>query len=181
MKSYYITKYGRELFDYFCSNKNRQWICIKNFKSLPLPLKNALFIAETKHGDERLSLIPMLMLFRNLKEITLNDINIKQLTEESFDYISAVMRYIKYNYKNKTKQIGIYLEKIVFQSNPQLDGKENSTLRKLADKYYTIFEERDWIIEYKFELESTHNLVFVNNQKIINQKIIHYRDHEEEP
>eukprot|EP01084_Bolivina_argentea_P177483 306906_1 len=48
MKSYYITKYGRELFDYFCSNKNRQWICIKNFKSLPLPLKNALFIAETK-------------------------------------------------------------------------------------------------------------------------------------
>eukprot|EP01083_Nonionella_stella_P005178 15024_1 len=161
-----ISDYGRSLFGYLCNNENRKWICIKNFKSLPFSLKDALFIAN-EHGSgaqkyKRLSLIPMLRLFGYLQEIVLNDLNIKQLTEESLEYVAAVMHYVQKQYKNKLGTIGNYVQKIEFHSTGQFDGKQNSTLRKLAAKHLLNFKQFNWQIHYEFRLESTHCLVFTN-------------------
>eukprot|EP01084_Bolivina_argentea_P114478 203787_1 len=38
----YITEYGTTLFQYFCQNKQANWICIKQYHKLPKNLKNAL-------------------------------------------------------------------------------------------------------------------------------------------
>eukprot|EP01084_Bolivina_argentea_P112047 199855_1 len=42
----YSSKYGRDLFDYFCNNSNTKSVEIKQFTSLPVQLKNALFFRD---------------------------------------------------------------------------------------------------------------------------------------
>eukprot|EP01084_Bolivina_argentea_P017782 33184_1 len=98
----YITKYGKELFSYFCSNKNTSSIWINDYKSLPNKLQTVLFSESLDTSDDNedlLSFIPMTKLFSNLKEIKLNELNTRQFTKESKDYIFAVMEYI--NNSNK--------------------------------------------------------------------------------
>eukprot|EP01084_Bolivina_argentea_P146528 256532_1 len=166
LRGNYITKYGKDLFEYFCNNPNRKWICIKNFRALPAELKNALFNEEEKRNQSRqvLSLIPLLLLFGNLEEIVLNDLNIKHLTEESMEYVAAVMHYVQKHAKTKLGDTGKYVHKIEFQSTTVHDGKPNSTLRKLANKHSSAFTKFNWNIQYEFRLESSHCLTFVSDK-----------------
>eukprot|EP01084_Bolivina_argentea_P180738 312236_1 len=157
----YITQYGKELFTCFCSNKNTSTVWIKNYKLLPLKLQTILFDngGNNDGNASLLSFMPMTNLFCNLKDIRLNDLNLHQLTKKSKDYLVAVLQYIT----DSSKLEETTLETIIFQSKPQRDRKENSTLQKLANRYANIFNKHQWSIKYSFELERNHILMFTNN------------------
>eukprot|EP01084_Bolivina_argentea_P129677 229001_1 len=60
----------------------------------------------------------------------------------------------------------IILYEIKFTSKIQTrDRKENSTLKKLVDRYSTPFSEYQWNIQYNFQNQETHCLTFTNNTK----------------
>eukprot|EP01084_Bolivina_argentea_P281366 481398_1 len=162
----YITKYGKELFNYFCNNKNTWSVWINDYKSLPIKLQTVLFTDSLHNDDDEnkdlLSFVPLTNLFANLKEIRLNELNIQQLTKDSKDYIFAIMEYIN----NSSKSIDIILKKIIIQSKPQKDGKENSTLKQLANRYSNMFNTHQWTIKYNFELETNHTLIFTNDNNV---------------
>eukprot|EP01083_Nonionella_stella_P005177 15022_1 len=158
-----ISKYGRSLFKYLCDNQSREWICIKNFKSLPSELKDALFIDITRTDPlsprnnysrkgshtKTFSFIPILRLFGYLRQIVLNDLNIIELMEETHEYIAAVKEF------EHQDKLGNYLQKIEFRSTQQFDGKQNVTLRNLAKESLD-----NWNIQYELRLGSMHCLVF---------------------
>eukprot|EP01084_Bolivina_argentea_P281365 481395_1 len=159
----YITKYGKELFNYFCNNKNTWSVWINDYKSLPIKLQTVLFTDSLHNDDDEnkdlLSFVPLTNLFANLKEIRLNELNIQQLTKDSKDYIFAIMEYIN----NASKSTNAKLIKIILQSKPQKEPKENSTLKNLTSKYWSMFNKWQWTIKYVFELETNHVLMFTNN------------------
>eukprot|EP01084_Bolivina_argentea_P027809 51668_1 len=116
-----ITKYGMNLFHYFCTNNDTTKVEIKNVKSLPSEIYNALFTAKK---NNKISFIPITKVFKWLKEITLTDLKNGQFTKESKYYVDAAMQCIQ---KSQTK-----LRKITLQSERVRDRKTNTTLKKLA-------------------------------------------------
>eukprot|EP01083_Nonionella_stella_P241273 842644_1 len=145
-----ITPYGKKLFEYFCANSNS--VCIQSFELLPIELRNALF-------GEQISLDPILRLFPNLKDITLNKLNIDQMTRDAKTYADVVLKHINKAQLQK-------LERIVFKSIKQGGGKQNSRLKKLADKYAQQYSKCNWKIQYKLtklDIENTHDLSFINH------------------
>eukprot|EP01084_Bolivina_argentea_P309521 535397_1 len=151
----YFSKYGTDLFNYFCDNPNRTWICIRNFKSLPQSLRNSLFIMDDS-DSEHMSLIPLVRLFPNVKEITLNELDIDQMSVDASNYTNIVLDYIELNMESQ-------MQEIIFKSKVDHDRKQNSTLNTLEVKYFNKFQSNGWSIKYKFQTEHTHNLVFTNN------------------
>eukprot|EP01083_Nonionella_stella_P054593 144116_1 len=93
---YFITNYGESLFQYFCNNPSRKCICIKNFKTLPFALMNALFNEPLRGNQRRLSIIPILRIFQFVQDVVLNDLNTKQFNEESIRYVFAAIRAMQY-------------------------------------------------------------------------------------
>eukprot|EP01084_Bolivina_argentea_P066653 121522_1 len=156
-----LTKYGNELFSYFCNNPKRTWITIKDYTSLPLTLQHALF--ENERNSDVISLIPVALLFKNLKEITLNELDVRQLTDCAKKYIVAVKKYIEYATQMASSS-DFNLETITFQSKSQKNRKENSILKNLATEYSYGFQSKyHWSIKYNFHGEETHNLIFNKN------------------
>eukprot|EP01084_Bolivina_argentea_P253462 425744_1 len=150
-----ITKYGRQLFTYFCDKTNIT--NINDYKSLPQKLRSVLFV-DDQNNHFLLSLMPITNVFINLKEIRLNELNIQQFTKDAkHNYINAVLDYITNSSKPNV------LEKIIFQSEKQEDRRTNSTLNKLANAFSNKFSKYKWSIKYTFELETNHILVFTNN------------------
>eukprot|EP01083_Nonionella_stella_P120906 362797_1 len=150
------TSYGKELFDYFCTNPKATWICIRSFQSLPDPLKAALFFDDKK----RVSLMPILRLFPNLTQYVLNELEPMSLHADSKHYVEMVLTYIKSTQNSKGNNYK--LDKIAFKSSREEDGKEISTLKKLVDRYSKIYAKYGWNIQYQFHIETTHNLTMTN-------------------
>eukprot|EP01084_Bolivina_argentea_P076833 139301_1 len=159
LKSPYITEFGQSLFNYFCDNPTLTLICIQNFQLLPIALKNALFADDSEKHGNRISLIPISKLFRNTKDLILNELDIQQMTSDAEMYKNAVLDYVN-NY-SKTQEMK--LEKITFKSKQQNDFKQNSTLKKLVNKYFNGFMKHKWTIRYDFLPDNTHNLSFTKN------------------
>eukprot|EP01083_Nonionella_stella_P069118 184085_1 len=155
----FITKYGIALFEFFCKHPNTTKICICNFEALPKPLYNALFMDEQK-----LSLIPMLRLFPNLKEMILNKLDMEHMTKHCKQYRHVVLNLVK------SKSCASF-KKISFKSKKQNDGKQNSTLRRLQKNNRATFRKYQWSVEYEYEIEASHTLVFNNNEIEIKDKI----------
>eukprot|EP01083_Nonionella_stella_P285217 970867_1 len=143
-----ITKYGMNLFHYFCTNNDTTKVEIKNVKSLPSEIYNALFTAKK---NNKISFIPITKVFKWLKEITLTDLKNGQFTKESKYYVDAAMQCIQ---KSQTK-----LRKITLQSERVRDRKTNTTLKKLANYNVKKFKKLKWKIEYDFREYDTHMLV----------------------
>eukprot|EP01084_Bolivina_argentea_P082711 149758_1 len=151
-----ITTYGKELFDYFCNNSKTTKICIKNYTSLPTRLKTVLF-SNDKH---KLSLLPLVLVFKNLTQLTLNDLETQELTVQANEYVEAVLKCIENSPKNTN------LTQITFQSKTRKDRKENGTLKRLADnETMKRFKKYGWRIEYVFQLQINDNLMFLNDNK----------------
>eukprot|EP01084_Bolivina_argentea_P003991 7563_1 len=149
LKHVKITKYGEQLFHYFCTKTTQ--ITIKDIKSFPIEIYNALFVEGT--GRE-LSLIPITKLFPCLQEITFNDLNINDFTVQSKHYVDAAMEYININAGQMN------LERIRFESKREHAAKINSTLEQLANKNSNQFDILQWKIKYR--LQATHNLTITN-------------------
>jgi len=88
-----ISKYGQLLFDHFCDNETTNWICINNYELIPSSLKIALLM-EKKDNVYNISFVKLLKLFTCLESVTLNELDIKQLTEQSKLYVNAVANYM---------------------------------------------------------------------------------------
>eukprot|EP01084_Bolivina_argentea_P288252 494728_1 len=162
IKSKYITTYGAALFTYFCDNPNTTFVIINNYKSLPTALKNALFFEKNTCTN---SFVPLTKLFKYLKRIVLTQLDTQQMTTDANDYLDIVLKYI-----NSTSKLSeTTLEKITFMSQQHRDRKENSTIKKLVNKYFKSFHKYQWSVRYEFQNQHTHNLIFTNNTSIINQ------------
>eukprot|EP01084_Bolivina_argentea_P145353 254778_1 len=151
----YSTRYGGQLFDYFCSSINI--IAINNYTKLPLKLKNTLlYKINDKDVDQKFSLIPITTVFPNLCELIFTEINMYQMIKLLEIYINAVLCYI--NSPNEK------MKEIRFQSVSQEHKQENAPLRMVVEKYYDAFKEHGWEFRYKFEVVTnfTHNIMFVN-------------------
>eukprot|EP01084_Bolivina_argentea_P044340 81599_1 len=73
-----------------------------------------------------------------------------------------VFQYINNNNNNNNNKSETKLNKITFKSKSQNDKKENSTLRKLIEKYFESFEKFKWNVKYEY-MQKTHDLIFMNN------------------
>merc|ERR1712228_385480 len=157
-----ISEYGQALFDHFCNNELTHWICINNYELIPSALKIALLM-EKKDNVYNISFVKLLKLFECLETVTLNELNIKQLMKQSMFYMNAVTEYIEATKNNEFKS---ELKEIVFESKPEIDGKRNSILSKLATKYQQKFEKLrvQWSIGYDFRLKTFHTLTFRNTK-----------------
>eukprot|EP01084_Bolivina_argentea_P085009 153674_1 len=148
----YNTTYGKSLFGYFCNNIKTRKVCVKNYKCLPALMQTALFL----RGNQ-ISLVPLLTLLPNLTHITLNELDIGEMTSERKHYMNAVMEYIQTsslaNHRNLTK--------IKFQSKPQQDNrKQNSTLRKYAQFKANHLRKYGWDMQYYLGESLAHNITF---------------------
>eukprot|EP01084_Bolivina_argentea_P200792 343312_1 len=150
-----ISKYGVELFDYFC-DQQRETVVVADFESLENTIKKTLFYQKSE-----LSLIPFIKVFNYCSGVTLNELDIKQMTQKAERYIHMVLNYIQQRYILSH----LCLNKIEFKSKTQQDHKINVTLQQLADKYAkrVDVESNKWILKYE-NIENMHVLSFVNNQ-----------------
>eukprot|EP01083_Nonionella_stella_P318892 1167861_1 len=182
-----ISEYGVRLFEYFCNNEKTTWICINNYQLIPSQLKHALLYEDDHQKGNKtpqLSFVKLLKLFECLEKVVLNELNVKQMTQQSKNYVKSVLAYIVHTngYKRSKKAIAndsdgkedekldtndgdgkikSELKEIVFESVPEIDSKPNSTLQKLALHYQKSFEKKTfWTIKYEFLLERTHTLTF---------------------
>eukprot|EP01083_Nonionella_stella_P012180 34559_1 len=165
----FVTDYGISLFNFFCQHQNTTTICIRSFESLPF--KDALFM---QIGSKQLSIIPLLKLFCNVKEITLNRLDIETMAQNGQYYVNAVLQFI--HTRSKHTEYGTYLKKISFKSKTHNDWKQSMSLRTLTKKNRTTFREHQWSIDYEYESEKSHNLVFNNNEIVIADKIQQLKD-----
>eukprot|EP01084_Bolivina_argentea_P175407 303768_1 len=101
----------------------------------------------------------MAKLFVNVPNIRFLEVSMQQLMDKSKDYATAIIDYI--NYTDRTSK----MKKVVFESAPQIDRKQSSTLMHIAKKYNSSgFCKKGWKFEYDFELK-THNLIFSEIEK----------------
>eukprot|EP01083_Nonionella_stella_P029186 80430_1 len=180
-----IENYGEAMFAYFCNHPNTTSIGINNYYSLPTQLKRALFLREksqTSSNDDSerkddsahpqsqhtmITFMSLVNLFQHLREIKLNNLNLNKMLEDKQLYIDGVLRYIKhFNYK---QSFGAPLMKVVFQSEPQQNRKNNAVLQQLAKHNVYEFDSHEWNISYTFDLTNTltHSLIFINTDKTV--------------
>eukprot|EP01084_Bolivina_argentea_P152845 266541_1 len=159
-----ISKYGQELFNYFCNNKSTTSVCVNDYKSLPLGLRKALFINLTnnKKNEGNMSLIPLSKLFKYLNKIILSDLDIDEFKQEAPKYVAAVEQYVKHSHNVKNNNL---LQKIFFQSKSERNRKPLSTLKQLTKNKMCMFKKSDWNIEYELDHNMTHNLKFTKSNE----------------
>eukprot|EP01084_Bolivina_argentea_P095647 171925_1 len=129
--------------------------------SLPTLLKQVLFMQENAH---LLSFFPITTLFMHPTKIVLNDLDMENMTTNAERYVDMVMTYAQNSLAK--------LHKIIFRSIPQMDGKENSTLKKLISIHLESFTRYNWFMKYEFQIANTHDLIFTNNNLITKTKSI---------
>eukprot|EP01084_Bolivina_argentea_P083383 150967_1 len=153
---HYITPYGRSLFAYYCSNIQEIWINYDH-KSLPVKLKNILFSDGNKSNayKKKFSLIPLVTLFKSLHRVAFIGLRKKTLIDQKQRYVKSVIKYIE---QNKSER---WINKIVFQSEPQEKDKRNSPLKTLVSNNSGKFEKLQWDLKYSFEADCIHKLLFV--------------------
>eukprot|EP01083_Nonionella_stella_P016096 45010_1 len=143
------TRYSYSLFNHFC--KQITWICIQNYIQLPTNLKKILF------GND--SLVPLLKLFENLKEIVLNEIDIEAMSNDCDRYLKMVLECIDSQ----------RIKRISFKSNLMQDNKQSSSLTTFKTKASKALTT--WSVEYHFKMDNMHSLTFVNDRIEIKDKI----------
>ena len=175
-----ISKYGQELFGYFCNHINTTSIGIKDYLSMTEKLKFALFSKtgatstvenkDKKKGKKKkskrrfkISLIPITDLFKHLYHLRLNDLSMEDMLGNKEQYIEAVYDYIQ----NSKDTFGDQLQRVTFQSESQQNRKTNMALQQLTNKYSATFNKLQWRIGYSIEFTNTltHSLTFINDNK----------------
>eukprot|EP01084_Bolivina_argentea_P008991 16828_1 len=154
-----ITKYGLQLFSYFCNNAKTTKICIRNYLSLPHKIRNTLLVG---NAQEEISLIPIAQSFKYVEEIILNDLKVQQMRVNAKIYIDAVLEYA-----SKSKQLfGKRIEKILFQSETQNDRKPDTRLKKVSNlnRFTELLARVQWKIAYTFDTQNMHCLAFVKSR-----------------
>merc|ERR1712228_585006 len=111
-----VSKYGQDLFGFFCNNQQAQAIFIRDFVTLPKKLRSLLF----QNEKGKFSLNPFFILFASMKEIKLNDLNIKSMIKVYVKKAIKLIQSIKSNQKN--------LNRIVLRSKAQTASARNSLL-----------------------------------------------------
>eukprot|EP01084_Bolivina_argentea_P108562 194021_1 len=165
-----ITQYGQELFNYFCDNENTTEIVIRNYKILPTILLHALFNTDKSH-KKLISLDPIIQLFKNVKEIVLNELHVSQMTVDGKQYANIVIDFIN------SQTTAPKLEKITLKSESQRDKKTNPTLKNLEKEFSQMLKEHQWGIKYQFRVDNTHNLIF-SNHSIHREMFVPYSSNE---
>ena len=158
---HFITDFGAKLFLEFCEHRNTKEIFIKAFKSLPLPMRTALF------GDnlEQMSFVPFATLFKNASEIELSELRLNQMASEARMYVAAVMAFSR----NSKGSSAVHVTRISFKSERQSKNKENSPLKQLAQRSAASCRAQDWSLKYQFASEKCHELVFTHVLKASKQ------------
>eukprot|EP01083_Nonionella_stella_P219453 786110_1 len=161
-KSEVISTYGHSLFKHFCGNVT--WICIRDFRVLPPKLLRAMFT----NKDNKLSMMRILKLFPRIKEIVLNNIELDQMIKDGDCYIDMASEHVMFSSDDR---YGKYLKRISFKSKRREDEKPISVFQRLENIYSKSFKEFQWSLEYQFEIENTHNLIFINDVIVTADKI----------
>eukprot|EP01084_Bolivina_argentea_P204849 349887_1 len=166
LSSQYGTKFGESLFRYFVNHHKK--ISIKNYKSFPTQLYDALFV---DNKSPQLSLIHITKLFKNAKTIVFCELDLEQMVIESHDYVDTILDYIK-NAVNTSEET---LDMITFKTKQQRSFKQNSTLQILMKQFSESCLTYGWESEYDFDVENIHNLRFIckYKQKPFQVKISH--------
>eukprot|EP01084_Bolivina_argentea_P023070 42958_1 len=150
-----VKDYGQQLFDYFCNNENTTKIGINNIQKLPTALCKVLF-----ENINNISLVPITNLFQCLQHLSINELNIDNMTISSTQYAQAVLKYIN----ESPKTFGVTLKSIIFESTPDIHGKRKSALQQLRDVFVQKLKQKQWRIEYEFAITTTktHIIRFIN-------------------
>eukprot|EP01084_Bolivina_argentea_P299604 516448_1 len=144
-----------KLFQFYCMSTSSEWVCIRNFDSMPFPLKNVLFNCNSNGHD--ISFIDFICVFPCCTKLVLNNLNGKIFTEKSKKYLSSVLGFIHMN----NEIVKTRLNMIIFESDEQKNGKPNSTLNNLSNMFYDTFNKLKWTVSYQFKLERHHSLQFL--------------------
>ena len=152
----YMSDYGQRLFNHFCAHRNTTWITIRKFKGLPQHLGMSLF---GLGYPQVIDLTRVAMLFPNLNELTFNFIDLNQMKVECKSYVAIVRRYLA-----STPPFTNKLQRVSFVSEPQRHHRENVTLKELNPKALT---RHHWEIQYKYQNQDTHSLVFLKVEDIL--------------
>eukprot|EP01083_Nonionella_stella_P175247 609787_1 len=154
-------QYDHLVFNHFCDHTTR--ICINDFHSLRPSLRNILFSSQSQEP----SITPLLKLFGNLKEIVLNHIDMNVMSNNCSSYLKMIQECIA------MPQYRQYLlKRISFQSNPRHNHKQNPTLNRFAADALSKLAKDRWSVEYQFEIETHHNLIFMNDVIQIKDKML---------
>ena len=149
----FITPYGKQLFQGFCRHEKRTWITIKDYKTLPLELGQALF---GQDFPDKISLEHLMKLFPNMRDVSLSDLKRQQMDKDRHQYVAILLDHIKqYN------RGGRALKNILFQASTQ-KIKEDVVLKELATQKAREFKKYGWSVEFKFKNEKTQSLLFAN-------------------
>eukprot|EP01084_Bolivina_argentea_P236555 397717_1 len=100
----------------------------------------------------------MTQLFKHMKEIILNELEIEKITKHAEEYVSATMEYI-----NQSTEISGCLERIAFKSKQLEHPKQIARLKKLVTKHAYSLQTHKWNAQYKFREEKSHTLTFINH------------------
>ena len=115
-----ISKYGQEIFGYYCNHQYRQRISIRNFRAMPSKLYNALFVSCITN---RFTLRKISSLFPHLKQLSWTNFDITEFMVNARDYVGSILRCIS------TEKIN--LMKITLQTQQDVDLKEHYLLHNI--------------------------------------------------
>lgn len=152
-------EYDERLFDHFCKNEHNDWIAIRSYTSIPLPLRQSFI---TKKG-KIICFDKICKLFPFIKKLVLNELNINFMDQEIKNYehsMSEFIKFLKIN-KQKYKRKICNLREIILESKHERNGKINSTLQKRANKIQKRYKKKGWKhiqVCYDFNLERSHQL-----------------------
>ena len=133
-----VSKYGADLFSYFCNNAKRTSVRVRDVESLPPALKKALF---EKHG--LFSLLPVVALFASLEEIAFVDLDIKDMDKRD-DYFDAALECVQ----SIDVLFGANLQKISFRSTAQPAARANPQLQAIDKRYANALKRNEASIAY---------------------------------
>eukprot|EP01083_Nonionella_stella_P147355 464799_1 len=144
-----VDMFGKNLFNYFCQDQTK--IVINNFVQLPPLLLVALFADKAA-----ISFTEITKVFPQMQVIMLSELDIEPMTASVERYMLSLLQYVK----TASNSSGRNLEKIVFKSKVQNDGKQNPTLANKVNKYLKAFRRNGWETGYELSPENAHNLSF---------------------
>ena len=152
---HFVTDFGAKLFREFCEHRDK--IFIRAFKSLPMPMRRALFGGNV----EQISLVPLATLFKNAQEIELSELSLNHMASEAQMYVDAVMALSRFSKDSPVARV----TRISFKSERQDKDKENAPLKHLAQRRAALCRAQDWNVKYQFASEKCHELVFTHVSK----------------
>ena len=148
MKPKYLSLFGLELMEYFCTHSDMTEVAINNIYSVEPELQR-LFGVEEDGFNFSFSTISRLI--PRLETVLLCELKLETMEKDGEHYIECIRKWIE-NPENEN------LERIAFCSE-KIGGPQDAALASLVEEYRREFGEMGWALRYRFNNEGYHNIL----------------------